>query len=226
MSSNELRFRFAIFDFDGTLADSAEWFAQTLNAGAERFGYRAVSDDELQTLRGLGNREIIRRLGVPAWRMPAIARHFRSEASRSIHHIRMFPGASEMLARLRSHGVGIAILSSNSQANIRTVLGPEATSWIADFACGSSLFGKATKLRRLLRANGVPAAEAIAIGDDTRDIEAARNAGVAAAAVTWGYATRAALAARAPDLIFDDFSDLLRVFGSAPSRAAGPTPTI
>lgn len=215
VSSKAPRFRLALFDFDGTLADSEEWFVEAMNASAERFGYRTVSKEELEALRGVGNREIVRRMGVPAWRMPAIARHFRSEAARNIHRIHPFPGSLEMLLALREDGVRLAIVSSNSEANIRAVLGPQAASLISDFACESSLFGKAAKLRRLVRASGVTAPEAIAIGDETRDIEAARKADLAAGAVTWGYATRAALEDSAPDFIFDDFAELVRAVAAS-----------
>lgn len=215
VSSKTPRFRLALFDFDGTLADSEDWFVEAMNASAERFGYRTVSKEELETLRGLGNREIVRRMGVPAWRMPAIARHFRSEAARNLHRIHPFPGAVDMLRALHEDGVRLAIVSSNSEANIRAVLGPEAASLISDFACESSLFGKAAKLRRVVRASEIPAQDAIAIGDETRDIEAARKAGVAAGAVTWGYATRAALEGSAPDFIFEDFAELVRAVAAS-----------
>src|SRR3954451_19595424 len=69
----ERRYDLAIFDFDGTLADSAIWMAGVFNDVADRFGYRRVSEDELQMLRGRSNREIVRYLGVPAWKLPFIA---------------------------------------------------------------------------------------------------------------------------------------------------------
>jgi phosphoglycolate phosphatase len=208
MQNRKRRIRYALFDFDGTLADSADWFIETLQASAQKLGYRRLGKEDIQALRGLNNREIVRRLGVPAWRMTAIARHFRAEAARSLGRIRPFPDAIEALETLHEADIRLGILTSNTEPNVRAVLGERAASLVSDFACGSSLFGKATKLRRLVRRSGIAAAETIAIGDETRDTEAARAAGVTAAAVTWGYATRAALEAGAPDLIFDNFAAL------------------
>ena len=60
----------------------------------------------------------------------------------------------------------------------------------------------------MLKRAGIGAAEAIAIGDETRDIEAARAAGIACGAVTWGYAARQALIDRKPDLVFERVEDI------------------
>ena len=49
----------------------------------------------------------------------------------------------------------------------------------------------------------------IAIGDEDRDNEAARGAGIASGAVTFGYNTGATLRAQGPDLVFDDYADLV-----------------
>ena len=55
-------YRLVIFDFDGTLADSASWFVKALNDLAPRHGFRPVTEAEIEMLRGRGNREIIRYL--------------------------------------------------------------------------------------------------------------------------------------------------------------------
>ncbi len=62
-----MRYDLVIFDFDGTLADSAEWTLGILNQVAERYGFRQVSEAETAMLRGWDNRAVIRYLGVPAW---------------------------------------------------------------------------------------------------------------------------------------------------------------
>jgi phosphoglycolate phosphatase len=50
----------------------------------------------------------------------------------------------------------------------------------------------------------------VAIGDEIRDIEAARAAGIACGAVTWGYAAPNALKALGPDLVFEQMDDIAR----------------
>ena len=72
-----MSYRLAIFDFDGTLADSFPWFQRVFGLVAEEFGLRKVAAEERQTLRGCHPREAIARLGVPLWQVPRIARRIR-----------------------------------------------------------------------------------------------------------------------------------------------------
>ena len=198
-----MRYQLCIFDFDGTLADSAGWFARELNHIARRFGFRQVSDGEIAMLRHYDTRAIIRYLQVPWWKLPRIARHMRRRMAADAASIPLFAGTGALLEQLQRSGVTIAIVSSNSEANVRMILGAPNASRVAHFQCGASLLGKAGHFRRLLRQAAVPAQRAIGIGDEARDIEAATKAGIAAAAVTWGYASRDLLARWRPDMIFD-----------------------
>jgi phosphoglycolate phosphatase len=72
---------------------------------------------------------------------------------------------------------------------------------------------KPAKFKRVMRDAGVSPAQTIAIGDEVRDIEAARAAGIACAAVTWGFAARAAIDRYAPDIVFERMEDVARVIG-------------
>jgi phosphoglycolate phosphatase len=81
---------------------------------------------------------------------------------------------------------------------------------IQHYSCGASLFGKGPKLRAVLRSSGIPAAEAICIGDEIRDLEAAREAGLAFGAVTWGYTQPASLRAHGPEEVFESFEEIPR----------------
>jgi len=197
----------AIFDLDGTLADSFPWFLRNVNDVADRFGFRRIGDSDVEELRHAGSREIIRRLEVPVWKLPGIARHMRRMKAADLHSIPLFAGASAMLHTLRDGGVTLALVSSDHEANARRQLG-EAVGLFTHFDCGASLFGKAAKFRRVVRRAGLAPAQAISIGDEIRDIEAAREAGIACAAVTWGYAAPNALRARAPEMLFERMEDI------------------
>ncbi|MBP2298408.1 HAD hydrolase-like protein [Azospirillum picis] len=206
------RHRLAIFDFDGTLADSFPWFISVLNGVADRYGFNPVLPDEMEMLRGYDARQIMRHLRVPGWKLPLIANHMRRLMARDIHAIRLFDGVPALLRTLDERGVAVAVVSSNSETNIRRVLGRENAALVAHFACGSSLFGKAAKFRALLRRTRLPAGSVIAIGDEIRDIEAARRVGMACAAVTWGYSRGDALAAHRPDHLVDRIAEIAALF--------------
>ncbi len=194
--------RLLILDFDGTLADSWPWFRAILPDAMRHFGLAPITADEAEALRGEAPRDLLRHLGIPAWKIPAIALHLRRLAQEAPPPP-LFPGIPALLARLHAAGVTLAIASSNSAAQITRALGPDLDALVAHRAVEASLFGKAARFRRLLRDSRVAPGEALTIGDEARDIEAAREAGLRCGAVTWGYATAARLAAERPDVIFE-----------------------
>jgi phosphoglycolate phosphatase len=202
----------AIFDFDGTLVDSLPWFLGVFTGVAEEFGLRSVGAEERQRLRGLQPREILGKLGVPLWKVPHIARRVRQLKAREAHRLPLFPGAVDLLHDLARRGVPRAIVSSDTEANVRLTLGPENAALIERYACGAGLFGKAPKLRQVLRHYAMPAAEALYVGDELRDAEAARAVGIAFAGVCWGYATPEVLLSQRPDRLFSSMAEIAPAF--------------
>jgi phosphoglycolate phosphatase len=196
----------AIFDLDGTLADSFPWFLRTINDVAERFDFRRVADGDVEHLRHASTREILTFLQVPRWKLAAIAAHARRLKAEAAD-ITLFAGVEPMLRALVEHGVQLALVTSDSEANARAKLG-ELAALFSHFDCAASLFGKPAKFRRVVRRAGVDRSQAIAIGDEVRDIEAARRAGIACGAVSWGYAAPAALRALAPDRMFERMDEI------------------
>lgn len=217
-------YRLIAFDFDGTLADTFPWFCSVLNGVADRYRFRHVEAAEVERLRGLSARAIIADLGIPAWKVPLIARHMRALAARNAQDIQLFPGVPEMLEALDAAGIGLALVSSNGEAAVRRALGTSGVH-IRHYACGASLFGKARHLRAVARAAGVSPAAMLAVGDEIRDAEAAAKAGCAFGAVAWGYTERAALRAQAPAHLFGEPGEIVEVFESSwaywPARAPG-----
>jgi phosphoglycolate phosphatase len=196
-------YRLAIFDLDGTLANTFPWFVGALDEAAQRFGFHRPDAIEVDGLRTCGPLEILNRLGVPLWKVPLIARYMRAAKASTPSATPLFPGVDTMLRRLSSAGTRLAMVSSDSEANVRAVLGPSNADLIMEFACEASLFGKAAHLRRVLRLSRVPAGEAIYIGDEVRDADAARQVGLAFGAVSWGFADPETLRAEQPAIMFE-----------------------
>ena len=204
-----MRYRLAIFDFDGTLADSFPWFLSVVNVLADEHGFRRIEEHEVEMLRGQGARQIVAHMELPAWKMARVALRMRQYMARDIGRISLFPGVDRLLRELAGRGVRLAVVTSNSIENVRQVLGPESAALIHHYECGASMFGKRPKLRTVLRNSGIPAAEALCIGDEVRDLEAARAEGIAFGAVAWGYTTPEALRAHAPEEMFETVEEIV-----------------
>ena len=202
-------YHLTIFDFDGTLANSVPWFAGVINQLADQYGFKRVEERDHALLRSYGPRRVLDALGVPVWKIPAIAYHLRRLMARDIEQIALFDGIDTVLGRLSRAGVKVAVVSSNSFENVRRVLGPGNVALVDTFSCGVSLFGKASKLRGVLAESGVPRGQAIYVGDEVRDIEAAKAARVASGAVAWGYNSIESLMAHSPNEIFCTVHDIV-----------------
>jgi len=201
------RYRLAIFDFDGTLADSLDWFRASFQETIARFDLAPVSPEELEGMRGLSAREIMARLKVFMWQLPVIFSDMRKRKLAAASETSLFAGIPAMLADLQRLGVKTAIVSSDSEASVRQVLGPTA-SLITRFDCGAAVFGKHWKFRRVARKLGAKPTETICIGDEIRDIEAADAASMDSGAVAWGYALPAALQAAKPTHLFNSIEQI------------------
>ncbi len=202
-----MKYSLVIFDLDGTLADSFPWFLRVVNGVAREYGFKEIAPEQVDDLRRAGSREILKRLEVPLWKLPMIGARMRTLKRAHIDDIPLFPGVSDMLKALTASGVRLALVSSDNEANARRQLGTDAALF-SEFDCGASLFGKAAKFSRLIKRTGVAPQNVIAIGDEVRDIEAAKSAGVAFGAVSWGYADAQALRGRKPEMMFESIEDI------------------
>lgn len=194
--------RLVIFDFDGTLSDSGGWFLSIIDHLSDRYRFRRVEPHEVEPLRKMSSRDVISHLRIPRWKLPFISRYVRRLFGRNTHQVKLFDGVSEMLAQIEAIGIPLALVTSNSEANARAVLGPDNAARFSWWACGASLFGKAPKFRKIVRASGIPVGQMVSLGDETRDIDAAREVGIRAGAVLWGYAEPEAFAHLNPDIAF------------------------
>jgi len=208
-----MTYRLAIFDFDGTLADSFPFFLSVFNTIADRHAFRRIDIERAGELRHYSVRQMMDHVGMPAWKLPLASRTFMDMMKESAHAVPLFDGIADTLRHLHACGMALSVVSSNSEHNVRTVLGPELAGLIRRFDCGMSVFGKASRIRAVLKACGVAPADALYIGDQATDAQAARKAGVAFGAVHWGYAAIEALRAQHCAIEFMTPADLHRIAG-------------
>jgi phosphoglycolate phosphatase len=152
----------------------------------------------------------MRRVRIPLWRMPALVTGMRKLMAEHVHEFQLFNDVAESLRTLSKAGVVLGMVSSNSADNVRAILGPDLAPLFLHFACSASIFGKAPKLRSVLRSSGIPASATIYLGDEVRDAEAAHKAGMAYGAVAWGYHALETLRAQGAAEFFDTPADIGR----------------
>ncbi len=193
----------AIFDFDGTIADSWSEMYSIYVEIAEDVGLPRLAMSEIAALRRMTPAEIIRTVAIPFWKMPRFVRSMREALRERIDAIRPFPEIHEAIQELRKAGCPCQILSSNSHENVTLFLERYDICEFEGISCGVSPFGKAAWLKRFRACAARKSRVALYIGDEVRDVLAANRAGVKSIAVSWGYGERSALVSTGADFVVD-----------------------
>jgi phosphoglycolate phosphatase-like HAD superfamily hydrolase len=108
----------------------------------------------------------------------------------------------------------MSVLSSNSRENILACLQANGIADHFESVVGyRRVLGKGEGIRRFLKGRASVGERAVYVGDEVRDVVAARKAGVDVAAVTWGYNTRELLSEHAPDYVIERPEQLLTLLG-------------
>ena len=128
-----MKYELVIFDFDGTLADSFPWAASVVNQYADTYGFKRIEPHEHDTLRNYDARNLMQHLGVRMWKVPQMASRCAQAHGAGNRQIPLFPGIDGMLRALVNAGAMLAVVSSNSEANVRHVLGPQNTALFQPF---------------------------------------------------------------------------------------------
>jgi HAD superfamily hydrolase (TIGR01549 family) len=200
-----------IFDFDGTLADSMNLLLEITNELAGEFGYRTVTMEQITELQKLSSRDILKVSGISFWQVPLILRRFKLAFRKKASKVQLFPEVVQMLHSLKVGGYKLGIVSSNSVENIVAVLQHHQIDHLFTFISSGSIFGKGQAIKASLRANYIRPTEAMYVGDEIRDIDAARHSHIPSIAVTWGFNHRDTLSGHQPDYLVHRPADLLKL---------------
>lgn len=204
-----------IFDFDGTIADTLNAIVSITNRLAAQFGHKPISQEELVQIKNLSSRQIIKQSGISIFKFPLLVGKVKAELNSEIQTVKPFLGIKEALIEVKSEVDRVGMLSSNSKENIVAFLEMNGLQDLFDFIyTGATLFGKSKVIKELLKQEKFKPEESVYVGDETRDIEAARRSRTKAIAVSWGFNSKEVLAAQNPDFLVHQPSELVEVIKS------------
>jgi phosphoglycolate phosphatase-like HAD superfamily hydrolase len=203
-----------IFDFDGTLADSLPAMIAVFNKRI-RGDENPLTHEEIERLRGMTSRKAIRNLGIRWWQIPKFLLQGMGDFHALVPTLKPFTGLPQTIHLLHKNGYRLFIVTSNTHENVELFLkNNNLNGYFEDMATGSGLFRKAKHIRRLMKKHGLKRRNTVYIGDETRDIAAARMALVRGISVTWGFNTKEILARQRPTYIIDKPKDIISLVNS------------
>ncbi|EKD88253.1 MAG: hypothetical protein ACD_34C00648G0003 [uncultured bacterium] len=211
-----MAYKLLIFDFDGTLANSFPWVVAILDELAEKFNAIPVDHSKLDELKNYPPRKIMKMHNISIWKLPAILRFTRSRMKTNGESIQCFEGVETMLQKLKDNDIRMALVTTNTCETVRRVLGDELYNLFHLFEDKVSIFGKPAALRRIIRKSGLNRSEMLAIGDEIRDVEAAKKVNIPFGAVSWGFSNMEAMASHSPEHIFTEMSQIVDLVVSSP----------
>jgi phosphoglycolate phosphatase len=196
-------FKLLVFDWDGTLMDSATTIVHAMQAACRDLSLPVPTDDQARHVIGLGLHDALFYLlpELDSAEYPRLGERYGYHYMRTEDTTLLFPGTAEALRQLRSEGYLLAVATGKGRRGLDRVL--ERTGLRDAFdatRCSDEAFSKPhpAMLNDLLDMLDVTPEAALMIGDTTHDLEMARNAGVAGAGVAYGAHPRAALEALQP----------------------------
>lgn len=217
------RFRLYVLDLDGTLVDSLEDLWMSVNWILERKGFPSVDRETVRRAVGNGARNLLARcFARAAAQMPsadstdsvsgsgnpvpegaaldAVLDEYRAHYdAHCAERTALYPGMRDWLEALIASGAGLAVLTNKPEGATRTLLEALGVSSLFAVIAGPETYGTLKPdpagLRAIMDALGAKPGETVMIGDSAVDVETARNAGVAAVALTGGLGDGEALRA-------------------------------
>jgi phosphoglycolate phosphatase len=213
MTSNWKQIRLLVFDLDGTLVDSKQDLASSVNAMRGQMGLAPLSLDLIATYVGNGVTMLVRRsLGGQATTESmekGSAFFLQYYHDHMLDHTAPYPGVVEALEKLSA--CKLAVLTNKPVHFSREMLTRLGIASRFSYIYGGNSFPQKkpdpTGLNKLMEDLQVSARETLMVGDSDTDVLTGRNAGVWTCGVTYGFGART-LGFVTPDLVIDDLREL------------------
>ncbi|MFA5894429.1 MAG: HAD hydrolase-like protein [Candidatus Shapirobacteria bacterium] len=201
-----------VFDFDGTIADTFDAAVKILNRLAPEYGYEPVTEEMQKEFKRLGTKKAMKAFGVSWFQFIRVGRRAIKELKNDIATINMFPGMPGVFRELQKRGIPMGILSSNSKENILKFFNENGLEGVFEYIVPSGLmWGKARKLRKVIRKRKLTKDQLIYVGDETKDIIACHKVGGRIISVAWGYNSEEALMTYGPDWMAKKPQDIVSI---------------
>jgi phosphoglycolate phosphatase len=200
-----------IFDFDGTIADTFSFYLDLLNKLADKFNFQKLDPEKIDFYRNMSSHDIIKNFQIPRLRLPFVIFEAKRLLQKGIEQIHPIDGIKDTLTKLKTRDILLGIITSNSVRNVNAFLLCNNLPQFEFVISPMRIWEKSRTLKKLIINIKLDQANVFYIGDETRDIEAAHEAGIKSIAITWGYNSEAILKSFSPDYLITNPEELVGI---------------
>lgn len=213
------RYELIVFDWDGTLMDSAGTIVACIQAAARDLDLEPPTEERARHVIGLGLAEALRYAlpDLDESRHAELADRYRYHYLSQDHALTLFPGTLELMKDLQDRGYRLAVATGKSRKGLDRALDfGGLRRYFEATRCADECHSKPhpQMLDELMAEIAVPPRLTLMVGDTTHDLQMALNAGVDGLAVTYGAHDRATLMSLAPVACVDSPAELSHWFSS------------
>ena len=201
-----------IFDFDGTIADTLHYVRNIVNQLSDEFGFKKLKEEELEKLRGEKSKEAFKKIGIPLTKIPSFLKRVRLVFTRKFKDVKPVEGVREALNSLKKEGYELGIVTSSPKKNVEMFLNNNDLNLFDFIYSEGDIFNKDKPMNAFLKKRKLDPEQVFYVGDETRDIEAARKTGVRTIAVSWGFNNEEILSKEGPDYLIKEPKELIKIF--------------
>lgn len=201
--------KLVIFDFDGTLADTAVVNFGLADEVLTKQGYPKITEEDLVRYKSMHAREVFKELGLSPMKAVALIKKMRKELLTRVDESLVFPEISGALQELKKDGFVLGVITSNAAEVVAKIMGRDYD--LFDFVKTKGFFDKDVAIRAVIAKGKFKSENVVYVGDEIRDIEAAKKAKVKMIAVSWGYNKGSILAQKGPTALAKTPKDLVKL---------------
>ena len=212
------KYKYIIFDLDGTLSDSKEGITKSVQYALKKVG---IIEDNLDNLNHFVGppmvEEYMKSYGMSEEKAYETLDYYRERyVPTGIYETKIYPGVKEVLEAVKQKDLKIGMATSKPEGMAEDVAKYLKIYDYFDIICGADLHGpiqsKASVLNKLFESSDFVKEESVLIGDTKFDVEGANEVGIDCLGVSWGTGTKKEMLDRGAFEIFDDYQSVIDYF--------------
>ncbi len=207
-----------IFDFDGVIADTLSFTFKEIVKNSWLLSTKNKSEEKIiEKIRESNYRKLMKDFKINWLKLPLIlflVKRAQYKLFEQIENFKPFKNIKNVLNFIKKNNLKLFLVSSNIKKNIEKFLNHHQINYFDEIYTPKNFFGKDRIFLEILKKYQLKKDEVVYIGDELRDLQAAKKAGIRFIGVSWGLAKESVFKENKGDFIVKNPQDIINVLKS------------